>query len=77
LAASQQAILLTFDRDFGHLMIMQFEPKPIGVIYCRFIPSTPEETGELLLKVLKDNEEFAFEGYFTTLEKERLRSRKM
>jgi predicted nuclease of predicted toxin-antitoxin system len=76
LAATQQAILFTFDRDFGHLMIKNVEPKPAGVLYCRFVPSTPTETAEIILKVL-ESEVVVLEGYFTTLEKERARSRKL
>ena len=76
LAATHQAILLTFDRDFGHLMIKNIEPKPAGILYCRFIPSTATETAEIILKAL-ENQVVALEGNFTTLEKDRLRSRKM
>ncbi|MGL4608518.1 MAG: DUF5615 family PIN-like protein [Trueperaceae bacterium] len=76
LAATQQAILFTFDRDFGYLMLKNVEPKPAGVVYCRFIPTTPTETAEIILKVL-ENEAIVLEGHFTTLEKDRLRSRKL
>ena len=76
LAATQQAVLITFDRDFGHLMIKNIEPKPAGVIYCRFIPATPTETAEILIKVL-GREDAVLEGHFVTLEKERFRSRNL
>jgi predicted nuclease of predicted toxin-antitoxin system len=76
LAAEQQAVLITFDRDFGRLMIQAATPRPKGVIYCRFIPVTPAEAGELILKVL-GYATVSLGNHFTTLERERLRSRKM
>jgi predicted nuclease of predicted toxin-antitoxin system len=76
LAAEQQAVLITFDRDFGRLMIQAATPRPKGVIYCRFIPVTPAEAGELILKVL-GYATVSLDNHFTTLEPERLRSRKM
>jgi len=76
LAAEQQAVLVTFDRDFGRLMIQAATPRPKGVIYCRFIPAAPAEAGELFLKVL-GYATVSLDNHFITLERERLRSRKM
>lgn len=76
LAAEQQAVLITCDRDFGRLMIQAARPRPNGVIYCRFIPATPAEAGELILKVL-GYATVALDHHFITLERERLRGRKM
>jgi predicted nuclease of predicted toxin-antitoxin system len=76
LAAAQNAILITFDRDFGHLMIKKIMPQPRGVIYCRFIPATPSEAADLILRVL-NYETVVLDKHFVTLERERLRSRKM
>lgn len=76
LAAAQNAILITFDRDFGHLMMKKITPQPRGVVYCRFIPATPSEAADLILRVF-DSENVVLDKHFVTLERERLRSRKM
>lgn len=76
LAATQRSILITFDRDFGHLMVKNIEPKPAGVIHCRFVPATPTETAEIIVEVL-GSEGVQLAGQFVTLARERLRSRKL
>lgn len=42
-------IIVIFDRDYGELIYRQHLPAPIGVLYLRFNPLTPEEPGELSL----------------------------
>ena len=73
-AREQHAILLTFDRDFGDLLFRLQLPSPAGVVHVRFIPSSPTEAAEVLLRF------FAMEGVelvgrYTVVERERVRQR--
>jgi predicted nuclease of predicted toxin-antitoxin system len=52
-ARQEQCILLTFDRDYGELIYRQRQPVPVGVIYFRFEPVTPEEPADRLVTILK------------------------
>ena len=43
-AHQEGRVILTFDRDYGELIYRQKLPVPVGVIYFRFTPRTPEFT---------------------------------
>jgi hypothetical protein len=49
-------------------------PSPRGVIYFRYNPLTPEESGENLLRLL-DMEGLSLEGRFTVVERNQVRQR--
>ena len=41
-AAREERILLTFDSDYGGLIYVQGSRSPEGIVYFRFVPSSPE-----------------------------------
>jgi len=73
-AASENSVLLTFDRDYGELIYRRKLPAPAGLVYFRFAPAAPEEAAQKLLFVLK-NGCIVLPGRFTIIEKDRVRQR--
>ena len=65
---------MTFDRDYGELIYRIRMPAPIGVVYFRYFPATPEEPAQDLLRLLSV-EGLVLEGYFTVFERTQLRQR--
>ncbi len=50
LATAEDRTLLTFGRDYGRLSFQRRLPSPPSVIYCRFIPATPAEPAEMVIR---------------------------
>lgn len=73
-AVGEERIILTFDRDYGELIYRLRMPVPKGVIYFRYIPTTPEEPAQDVLHLLSF-EGLVLEGYFTVFERTHLRQR--
>ncbi len=73
-AVREERIILTFDRDYGELIYRIRMPAPIGVVYFRYFPATPEEPAQDLLRLLSV-EGLVLEGYFTVFERTQLRQR--
>ncbi len=73
-AAAEDRIVLTFDRDYGELIYRLKLPTPVGVLYFRFDPLTPEEPAEHLLRLLTV-EGLSLGRKFTVVERERVRQR--
>jgi predicted nuclease of predicted toxin-antitoxin system len=73
-AVDEQRIILTFDRDYGELIYRFRLPPPKAVIYLRFRPHTPEEPAAILLNLFQ-TEELQIEGWFTIVERDRIRQR--
>ncbi|ARV60106.1 hypothetical protein BZZ01_17070 [Nostocales cyanobacterium HT-58-2] len=73
-ALLERRIILTFDRDYGELIYRKRMRSPIGVVYFRYIPATPEEPAEDLLHLL-NTERISLEGSFTVLERTQVRQR--
>ena len=48
-AVHEERIILTFDRDYGELIYRMRMQSPIGVVYFRYFPTTPEEPAQELL----------------------------
>jgi predicted nuclease of predicted toxin-antitoxin system len=76
MAVAEDRILLTLDRDFGMLVYRAGVEAPNGVILFRFVPASPEEPSEVLLALL-ERPELEFEGYFSVIDRERVRQRPM
>lgn len=76
LAVVRETIVLTFDRDYGELIYSKKLPTPPGVVFFRFIPSYPQEPGELLLSYL-EIKEVALVNHFTVIDRSKLRQRKL
>ncbi len=73
-AATEERIILTFDRDYGELIYRLRLPSPRGVVYFRYVPLTPEEPAQNLLHLL-NLEGVSLEGMFTVLERTQVRQR--
>ncbi len=76
IAVKENRIILTFDRDYGELIFRRFSPKPIGVIYFRYQPLTPEEPAQHLMRLLNEKD-LKLEKMFTVLERNKLRQRSL
>ena len=71
-AAQEERIVLTFDRDYGELIFRHKSLSPLGVIYFRFDPLTPEEPAQFLLQLLSQNQ-VGVERKFTVVERGQIR----
>jgi predicted nuclease of predicted toxin-antitoxin system len=56
LANDQQAILLTFDKDFGELVFRQNQAAH-GVVLFRLHGLAPQEKAKLVLKIVQEHEQ--------------------
>jgi predicted nuclease of predicted toxin-antitoxin system len=73
-AANEERIILTFDRDYGELIYRLGMPSPMGVVYFRYQPLTPEESAEYLLRLLSVEGLF-LQRRFTVLTRTQVRQR--
>lgn len=73
-AHKEKKIILTFDRDYGELIYKHKVFVPDGVVYFRFAPSTPEEPGKILLKIIEEGK-ISVSDRFTVIERGRIRQR--
>lgn len=73
-AHGEKRIVLTFDRDYGELIFQHRSFIPLGVVYFRFDPSTPEEPAKILLKILEEGKVSVL-GKFTVVERGGIRQR--
>ncbi len=71
-ARQKNALLLTFDRDYGELIFRHRLLSPAGVVYLRFIPASPEEPAEILSRLLQEDT-LSLEEEFTVVERPFLR----
>lgn len=74
LARGEHRILLTFDRDYGELIYLKRLPCPTGIIYMRFVPSSPEDGVQLVMNLLVDDGK-EVSGYFVVLDRDNYRRR--
>ena len=73
-AKAEDRILITFDSDFGDLIIRRGAPAPPGVIYLRLRrPLSPEEAAQLVVSLLAS--ETAIKGNLTVIDRENIRQR--
>ena len=76
LAKEREAIILTFDKDYGELIYHRKLPVPPGVIFFRMDPLTPSEPAHIILEYLKQAE-ISFAGLFSTISRQKLRQREL
>ena len=74
IAAVDNRIILTFDRDYGELIYKRSLTVPAGVVYFRFIPITPQDLADNLLKLLQIKY-LSLNRQFTIVERGRVRQR--
>ena len=75
-AASEQFVVLTFDRDYGELIFHRRLPAPLGVIHLRFVSATPEEAGHRLLDLFGAGE-LPLESFYTVVDQNQIRQRRL
>jgi len=73
-AKKEKRIILTFDRDYGELIYKYKKFPPLGVLYFKLDPHTPEEPAEILLKIIK-KEKISIKGRFTVIRRNSIRQR--
>ncbi len=73
-AARERRVLITFDRDYGELIFRRALAIPAGVVYLRFSPSSPEQPGRFMLRLL-DVADLEIEGRFTVATRSEVRQR--
>jgi predicted nuclease of predicted toxin-antitoxin system len=73
LAAREERILLTFDKDFGELAKASTLPAASGVVLLRLPMPVPEKIGALLADLILGRDDWA--GHFSVIEPGRIRMR--
>lgn len=73
-ASREQRVILTFDRDYGELIYRRNHSITAGIIYLRFIPETPLEPADFIIKLMQIPDLY-LEGRFTIVERTRIRQR--
>ena len=73
-AVQEGRIILTFDRDFGRLLFHSRLPPPIGIVYFRFHPASPEEPADMLLLMLAAGQ-VSLTGQLTVMDGRNVRQR--
>jgi predicted nuclease of predicted toxin-antitoxin system len=75
IAIEEDRLILTFDSDFGEL-IFKLGYRPKGVIYLRLKSYRPEEPGQILEQIFK-NQQLEFTGFLTVIDRDKIRQRKI
>lgn len=73
-AASEDRLLVTFDKDYGELIYRRRLPPPSSVIYLRAAPLNPMEVARRLIPLLTDPR-IRLKGMFTVIDPDSLRQR--
>ncbi len=76
LAIAEHRTIITFDRDYGELIYKHGFKPPEGVLYLRLRDFLPHEPALLILKLI-NSADFVLEGYFTVIDFESIRQRKI
>ena len=71
-AVAEDRVLLTLDRDFGRLALLQRAGGMPGIVYVRLPHSRPETCARVLLPLLRDPA-LVLEGRFTAVRPARIR----
>ena len=74
-AIKENRILITFDSDFGEL-VFKTGYKPRGLVYFRWKEFRPSEPG-LYFDNLFKTKAIIFDGYFTVIDENKIRQRKI
>lgn len=75
-AATENLIILTFDRDYGELIFKYQKKNPPSVVYFRSKGQSPIEAGKTLFEKVSV-EKITLENFFTVIENTGIRQRKL
>jgi predicted nuclease of predicted toxin-antitoxin system len=73
-AQAEDLVILTFDRDYGELIVRYGLQNPPSVIYFRMKGETPDAAANLLITLIEQG--ITFMGHFTVIESAHVRQRK-
>jgi predicted nuclease of predicted toxin-antitoxin system len=73
IACRENRIILTFDKDFGELVVKDHLCPPAGIILFRLPLKNPTRLAQTILEIL--NARTDWEGYFSVIEERRIRMR--
>jgi predicted nuclease of predicted toxin-antitoxin system len=76
MAAAEDRIIITFDRDYGELIFRGLTPIPAGVIYLRFFPISADEPGVVVQRVIQQPDINVI-GQFTVVSRDHIRQRSL
>ena len=71
LAAQENSILLTLDKDFGELVFRRRLPSGAGIVLFRIVSDSPEMFAALALVALQSRDDWA--GHFSVIANDRIR----
>jgi predicted nuclease of predicted toxin-antitoxin system len=74
-AVSQNAVLITFDRDYGELIFKRKLAAPESVLYLRNIPASPTEMADILVGLLTGKTAGTISGYLVVWTRDGIRKR--
>jgi predicted nuclease of predicted toxin-antitoxin system len=69
-------VIVTFDRDFGHLLYLGRLAVPAGLIFLRIVPTDPLEPGQIVQRVLDQLGEGVY-GHLTAVDRRNARQRRL
>jgi len=72
-AEAEKRLLVTFDKDFGELAFRRRLPSSCGIVLFRLPMDSPEDAARSIVTILESRQDWA--GYFSVVEKDRLRMR--
>jgi len=75
IAIEEDRVIITFDSDFGEL-VFRVGMRPKGIIFFRWHDFMPDEPGLFLADLIEDDN-MTFEGYFTVIDANQIRQRKL
>jgi len=71
MAASQDRLLVTFDKDFSELVVRSGLPASCGVVLFRLRPASPAHVAQQIVTALESRDDWA--GCFSVVEPDRVR----
>ncbi|MBC7945435.1 MAG: DUF5615 family PIN-like protein [Burkholderiales bacterium] len=74
-AHGTDAVLLTFDRDYGELIFKKLHPHPRSLIYLRSFPASPQELTDLIVRLVDGGIAGDVDGYLIVWTREGIRKR--
>ena len=75
IAQNENRIILTFDKDYGELLVRYSYKKPPAVVFFRLKGNTPDFAGAMLLRLIEQNE-IILDNHFTVIDSNNFRQRK-
>lgn len=75
-AITEKRTILTFDKDYGELVFSRGYKPTAGIVFLRLRNFSPREPAQIILQLLNSSE-LTLENYFTVIDREGIRQRKI